>query len=225
MRPISMLIALFVLSTSVYAQTVTTELPQGLVAEIGFSAGRGFEQLVVFQTTQGEDATVSAGGGVGIQGGLAYFTPVGLQIAGVIGYSYTQLSPVLENADAGFRRLIVTPEIRYPIMIKPGHFIAIGAGYGLYALGRLKIDAQELIGLQTEDYYLPTTGFHMIAEYQGPISTKGAAAFGLKYYTAQYQSDYTLVNGVNVGNLGDNMNGSAIELYLRVSIGPWLDEE
>lgn len=212
----------WLLAVPIFAQNSPHGLPQGLMAEISINAGRGFEEIVLFKTTEGDDATISAGGGVGIQVGVAYFTPIKLQVAAHLGYGFSELSPVLNNVDVSFNRITFTPEVRYPITITPGNFITVGAGYGLYTSGKLQVDADELVGLKTDHLYAPATGVHLSLTYQIAMADKAALELGAKVYFLNYVAQQSYINGTEVTSFGPNLNGDGFELFIRFSYGAWL---
>ena len=212
------LILLFTLASTVaQAQEGPFALPQGLLIEGTLPIGRGFQELVIFQTTTGEDATVSPGGGVGFQLGAAYYTAQKFQVALYLGAHISELSPTLDNAHATFRRFTLIPEVRYPLQVAPGHHITLGAGYGMYMGGRLYIDASEVFGIESISRYATAFGPHFQAEYQTSSSERDAIGIGLRGYGLTYANPTTTLNGVEVPTSPEPvLNGGGIELYLRI---------
>lgn len=177
-----------------------------LAIPISFGFGLGMRNHELFVTTEGDEVNLSAGGGLFIGSGLYAVTPKNIKIGTSFFYQVSNLRPVLENASASFKRIVITPEVKFPIFLKKDKYLNIGGGLSFYLNGKLKVDASETDGVKFASKYKNTSGIHFLVDYE-EIMPKGLINIGLKYYSTKY----TIESG---DFLFPELKGSGIDLYI-----------
>jgi hypothetical protein len=168
-------------------EPISTE-PRNSRLGILLSAGFGFDKYPFFTDENGDDVTLSTGGGFGI--GAEY----GHQFGRVFDLSLNAffqssgLSRSLSNASATFNRfgLTVTPALVIPLKSDDRRF-RIGAGPGIYALGTMKVDASEIDFTKYTFKYKPAIGFHALFLFETKFMERGSMNIGIRYNRVTYE--------------------------------------
>jgi len=203
-------------SISIKAQIDSTRITipvykkSGLSISITTGFGLGVENKEIFITEDGDESTLSAGGGLFIGTGLYYTTEKNIKLGTTFYYQASELRPPLENASSSFKRFIITPEVKFPIELQPNRYLNFGGGFGFYLNGKMNIDADEIEGFSTNTKYKNTGGIHLLVEYEEHYKI-GYLTAGLKYYNVEYEYK----SGVPVF---ETLNGSGFDLYFSYTL-------
>jgi hypothetical protein len=170
----------------------------GLMVGFGF----GFESIPLFLLQNGDEVTLSAGGGFSLGAQYAFDINRKLNLSLDCFYEGSTLSTSLSNGDGTFDRMGITLTPAYIIPIKGGmqYRIMAGAGAGIYCFGSMFIDQSQMPG--GEKYtlkYSPAFGLHLSMVFHAKFTEKTAMSIGIKYYNVQYSfteegSTHTTIN-------------------------------
>jgi hypothetical protein len=176
-------------------------LPERKKKRFGLSlaAGFGFENIDVAQSYDGENSSISFGGGIGI--GLQYGIEINplLDLNLEANYAFSQLTPPLKNVDVTFSRINLSAR---PSLIfgSENHLRRFKLGAGIdYNLN----PALDLDGTKID--YTSSLGFHIAGVYEMNFSNNWMYSMGLKFNNVQYDitegsfSDNRLNNGNGMG--------------------------
>ena len=178
--------------------------------------GGGFEEIPMYIDNNGNEVTLSAGGGFAFGAEYGYEASKFFDISANCFYQYSLLSEVLENANASFERmgLTVTPALIIPIKSGERFRFRIGAGLGMYNYGTMKIDNSKISGIKYTYKYVPAFGYHGSFVFETNFSERSSFMLGLKYYDVQYE--YTSVGSSHIplGQGIDLPDGSGVDFLM-----------
>ena len=101
---------------------------------INLGIGGGFENIPMIETTDGDDSKISFGGGIAI--GLKFGREFSkhFDLAFDLYYQFSELRPVLENADVTFNRGVLSVTPSYIVSISDGETMRLkfGGGFNYY---------------------------------------------------------------------------------------------
>lgn len=181
-----------------------------------FGGGSGFEEITMFIDDQGDEVTLSTGGGfvIGAEYGLE-LTP-SFDISAQAFYQNSTLSQTLKNGDATFSRfgMSVTPALVFPIKGTQYHKIRLGGGLGYYTSCTMEVDASDAGGEDMTLKYSSVIGYHGQLVYESLVSDKASFSVGIKLYNIKYE--YTTEGSSHI--IPDpeilDPNGSGIDFVL-----------
>lgn len=207
-------IPLFSISSKAQTDSTLTTIPNyvksGFGATLTAGFGLGVENKEIFETEDGDESTLSAGGGLFIGTGLYYITEKNIKFGSTFYYQASELRPPLENASSSFKRLVITPEIKFPIELVINRNLNIGGGYGFYLNGKMNIDATEIAGFSTNTEYENTGGLHLLFEYEEHYE-RGFLTAGIKYYNVEYEYK-------SGAPIFESLNGSGFDFYFSYTL-------
>jgi hypothetical protein len=161
--------------------------------------GLGIDDLTVGETTEGDDITISGGGGLGGHIAAIYAITTAIESSIGIGYEFSSLTPNVKNADGIFPRVLIDATVKYRFAVGSGGLLKIGGGPGYYIPGDLDIDMSKVSGGGHNIYgYKNTAGFHITGEYEGYIDHRFSWLAGLKYYSVSYELESSRLDGIRV---------------------------
>lgn len=178
----------------------------GFTVPLIFGGGMGSQNNPVLTTPKGDEATISAGGGLFFGSGIYYTTERNITVGASVQYLTSELTPVTKNGSASFKRVAFLPEIKLPIKIKDNSFINYGGGVGLYMNGKLVVDSNDDTQNSINTVYENTSGLHFILEYEENYPT-GLLTAGVKYYNVEYEQ-------ASGDTLFPRLDGSGVDFYL-----------
>jgi len=157
---------------------------------LNFNVGGGFSQIPMFVMTNGDESTISFGGGLAF--GLQYGYEVGkyFDIAADLNYQFTTLTPLLDNATVNFGRgtISITPSLIIPIDGGYSMRLKLGGGINYNFAPKLVIESDQLSGGYNDTWtYKAAPGLHVTFLYEINYTEKLTAALGLKYTNVQYE--------------------------------------
>ena len=173
--------------------------------EATFVAGGGLDSRDVFVTEEGDDVTLSAGGGGGLQLGIRLQLSSLLLSSLGMEYVASSLSQPLKNATGSFDRLVIRAGLHYSIPLRTTGFINVGGGIGAYLEGLMDVDGSKVPdGAHNIYTYKPATGIHLAAEFTQPLpqlqwlNRRWSWAIGLRYTSVQYDLRKMTMDGINI---------------------------
>lgn len=179
-------------------------------------AGFGFESFPIFYDENGDEITLSTGGG--LAGGLdiGYDILNSLNLSMQIFYQGSSPSKALKNASGSFNRMGITITPAFIIPIKGGNKYRLmpGAGAGFYTMGTMKVDATEIGGEEMTFKYESTIGFHVSLMFQINFSPRSTLGTGLKYYNIAYTYTEEGSTHISTDNKILEPNGSGLDIIL-----------
>jgi hypothetical protein len=157
----------------------------GLIVGFGF----GFESIALFGLQNGDDVTLSTGGGFSMGGQYAFDITRKINLSLDCFYEESTLSTSLSNGDGTFDRMGVTVTPAYIIPIRGGYQYRImaGAGAGLYCFGTMFVDQSQVGGTKYTLKYYTAPGFHLSMVFHAKFKPHTGMSFGIKYYNVQYK--------------------------------------
>jgi hypothetical protein len=180
------------------------------------SGGIGFESYPWFLDENMNDVNLSTGGGFGI--GAEYGHQFGnyFDLSFACTFQNSSLSEKLKNARAAYNRLVLTLTPALVIPVKGGELLRfrLGAGPGLYAMGKMKIDASEAGGEKYTFNYDSAVGIHALFLFEFNFMERGSMNLGVRYSNVTYNfnpsgSSYILTDPELVKS-----NGSGVDFIL-----------
>jgi len=182
--------------------------------------GVGFEKMPLFESENGEEITLSTGGGVALVAEYGYELNPGFDISVNAFYQSSTLSQSISNGNATFNRygFSVTPAKVFPLKGEKYQKKRLGGGLGYYLSGTIDYEASNAGGEDLILNYSPALGFHGSFVYESLISDKAAFFIGIKLYSVNYK--YTSANstGVPLDRKSSDPNGSGLDFNFGYSI-------
>lgn len=187
----------------------------GIVMNTGF----GFERFPWFLTENNNEVYLSTGGGFGI--GIEYGRQFGkyIDISGDCFFQGSSLTPRLNNASAYFNRVGTTLTPALVIPVKGGEMLRIrlGAGPGIYSMGKMKVDGSKIDGTVLNFRYDTAFGFHGILLFESNFMERGAMVIGLKYSNIRYRNNPDESSHIAPDPKISDPDGSGIDLIFGYS--------
>ena len=160
---------------------------------INIGYGIGIDNNTVASTTDGNNASISFGGGLsfGLKYGYEYKKYIDLAVDA--NYQISFLLPYLRNASINFDRgyLSLTPSYIFLFKNKEDIRIKAGAGPDLYWNSKIIVNTDSLTsGFNNTYLYSKAIGFHTSINFEKDINEKISINLGVKYYYVRYQVYY-----------------------------------
>lgn len=216
------LIILLTTGSFALAQKEVTEkaiFTENLKFSIGGSifAGAGFEKHDLFKTSEDDDASISSGGGFGVDLVLGFLITPKFEIDVNAAFQNSALSQNLKNADASFSRIYVNSSFKFLIPSKNSNRAwKIGGGIGYYMPQYLRIEWEDLTNIVDGDLelkYKAAIGYHAVGEYEMLFGKKNwSLLINITYYYTSYKFSSASSSSVTVIDIGDfeKLNGSSV---------------
>jgi hypothetical protein len=187
---------MMILVVNAFSQAAETiKLPNRV--GLNLNIGGGFESIAMFTTEDGEDSEISFGGGVGMGLLYGYEAADYLDLVVSLNYQFSELRPLLKNAEVIYDRLILsfTPSYIQSIDAENLMRLKFGAGIDYYSNGLLTIKGNKVPdGFNDEWDYKNAAGFHLSLLFEilnidllGSSTRFWSMAGGLKWYTIYYK--------------------------------------
>jgi len=179
-------------------QVISTEKPASRIG-LSMGGGFGFENVDLFIDEDGDDVTLSTGGGfsIGAEAGHAFgkFFDLSLNMH----YQVSSLSRSLKNASASFERMniLLTPAFIIPVKGGDYYHFKLGGGIGVYAFGDMDIDASKLGASVYKYKYNTALGLHGSFIFYSHFSDRGSYNIGLRLYNVKYEYNPTTSTHTN----------------------------
>ncbi|HAK60954.1 MAG TPA: hypothetical protein DCO77_11315 [Nitrospiraceae bacterium] len=168
-------------------------------------AGIGLQDHFLGTTLDGDDITLSAGGGIGfaLTGGYGLSSHWDIEVSA--GHQVSVIRPSVSNGDGEFNRDFLRATLFYKIPFTRITQWKIGAGIGAYLDGEWEenIVSYEIIK------YDDALGFHVAGEFEVVVAERLYFAAGLKYYYVTYEANTTTFTH-------RELNGSGFDLMLSM---------
>lgn len=155
-----------------------------------FGIGVGIQKTDLFLLTTGEKSGISFGGGVSFGMSYGYFIFPSLELSVEGAYQFSELLPIVDNADATVKRFTLSLTPFYVWRFKPESEwrLKVGAGYTYFSSPTFKIEGGSIPGGFNDTWeYEGNSGFHVICLYEGFISKNYTYHVGGKYYKTSYK--------------------------------------
>jgi hypothetical protein len=189
---------------------------------IGFDVqvGVGIENIPMVTLTNGDEADISFGGGIGIGAYYGYEVNRYLDLEVDLNILFSDLVPYVENAQVTFRRLSAkfTPSLIIPFDGGYSMRLKLGAGVGIYGLNLLNIQTNELQGgFEDRWHYDNRIGPHARIVYEMNPSRNFTISYGFSYYYVKYNYHHSDGFIFPDGNELTIVDGSGVNLILGLS--------
>lgn len=191
--------------------------------------GQGLDWHVVGETEEGDDISISAGGGIGFQlvtgtNFLRYF-----RVEGSFGYETGGFDTHLENGSGSFGRTHLGGSAYLRIPLHPNSTLNLGGGVANKGSPDLDLDfsSSRIPGAAHNVYHYNTgqsTHWDIIYEYFP--DRQMSLSVGLSYESVEYELDSVTSNGLNfqpevlddeVRNEYEILDGSGVNLLLGIA--------
>lgn len=158
-------------------------------AGLWMGGGIGFERYPWFIDEDGDDVTLSTGGGFALGGEYGHQFTRYFDMSFNCFFQGSSLSKSLKNASGVFNRLGITVTPAVIIPVKGGKMLRfrLGAGAGYYSFGTMKIDASEIDGNTYKFKYEPAIGIHGQLIFESNFSERGSMNLGIRYNNLNYK--------------------------------------
>lgn len=191
---------------------------------ISLLLGFGIKNHDLGVTTDGDDISLSGGGGAGLAliGGYGLSSKWDIEVS--VGGQVSELRPEVSNADGEFNRDFLRATLFYKIPSTPVTQWKIGAGIGAYLAGEWDVDTSAVPGGNHDIImYDDALGFHITGGYEVVVKESVYFAAELMYYFVEYEANSWTRNSApqSVNMLNDpfkNLNGSGIDLMLSMGM-------
>ena len=187
-------------------------------------AGFGFNKITVGVTEQGDDVTISAGGGMGLGFEVGYTFNGLFELSAAYVYKSAELSMVVDNASGNFEHGNFMLTGKFIAKIKAKSSLNYGGGFGLLNAGSMDLDFSKVTdGERYVFKYNTAVGFHLLAEFQHRFTQKFSIIGGFTVYGGNYNHMKSCTSGsVSVPvNLAppdfQNLKGSGLDIYAKIS--------
>ena len=216
------LIILIATGSFAFAQKQVSEkaiFTENLKFSIGGSifAGAGFEKYDLFKTSEDDDASISPGGGFGVDLVLGFLITPKFEIDVNAAFQNSALSQNLKNADASFSRIYVNSSFKFLVPSKKSNRAwKIGGGIGYYMPQYLRIEWEDLTNIADGDLelkYKAAIGYHAVGEYEMLFGKKNwSLLINITYYYTSYKFSSASSSNVTVIDVGDfeKLDGSSV---------------
>lgn len=172
---------------------------------ISLLVGAGIQDHFVGLTTDGDDITLSAGGGIGfaLTGGYGLSPKWDIEVSA--GHQVSVITPSVSNGDGEFNRDFLRATLFYKMPFTRVTQWKIGAGIGAYLGGEWEED----IGPDEITEYDDALGFHVAGEFEVVVAERLYFAAGIKYYYVTYETNAATATH-------SELNGSGVDLMLSM---------
>ncbi len=182
-------------------------------------SGAGFTDKPIVYLNNGDEATISAGGGVGI--GLKYGYEINrfFDLSFEYNYHYSMLMPNVKNANVSFSNssIAITPSLIIPYADGDVTRFRLGAGIDKYFGENLNLKTSQLAGgLDHKFNYTSNIGTHINFVYETNLTKTWSMNLELIYHNINFDFKPS-VPGEQVDPNFNKMDGSGIDLNIGVS--------
>jgi hypothetical protein len=193
---------------------------------IGFIsiAGFGFNKIRLGQTDEGDDVTISAGGGIGLGFDMGYAFNPSFELSLAYTDKYAELSMVIDNGSGSFEHGNLSVTGKFMKRIKARSSLNFGGGLDLFNAGNMDLDFSEVPdGARYVYKYKTAIGCHVLGEFQFHFVKKWSLSAGFTLYGVNYNQVKSFeVNSVSVptdlaSSDFQNLKGSGADLYAKIS--------
>jgi hypothetical protein len=193
---------------------------------IGFIsiAGFGFNKIMLGQTDEGDDVTISAGGGIGLGFDICYTLTPSFELSLAYTDKFTELSMVIDNASGSFEHGNLKVTGKFLKRIKTRSSLNFGGGLDLFNAGNMDLDFSEIPdGARYVYQYKTAVGCHLLGEFQFHFVKKWSLTTGFTLYGVNYNQMKSFeVNSVSfptdlASSDFQNLRGSGADLYAKIS--------
>jgi hypothetical protein len=183
---------------------------------IFIGVGGGFESIPMGQAENGDNLTLSTGGGGALGLEYGYEITKHFDLSANCFFQGSSLSKNVRNGSATFNRMgiLITPAYIIPLGKSDFFRLKLGGGLGLYSLGTMAINASKAGGEDLILKYNPSIGIHTAIIFEGYISEKSSMTFGLKYYNVHYHYSTEGSSGIGTDQRILIPNGSGIDFTI-----------
>ncbi len=178
--------------------------------------GAGLTDYNLF-ATEDDTATLSPGGGIGMDLTLGFFISPRLEIDINTAYQNSILSEKLKNADANFSKFYVNTSIKWIIFGRKDYRAwKVGGGLGYYIPTGMKIEWEDMSNLPDGELtidYKSSFGYHIIGEWERYFdASKWSFSISLSYCYVSYEASSASAKNIEIVDLGEfeTVDGSAI---------------
>jgi len=157
---------------------------------INVAIGGGLVNHNVITLDNGEESSISYGGGIGFGVKYGHEFTRNFDMAIDLDYRSSSLRPTVSNGTVSFDRFLVgiTPAYIIPIDGGDAMRIKVGAGPDFYFYNALDWKTSKISGGFNDKWlYKSTYGFHVSANYEMNFSESWSVNYGLKYYYVNYK--------------------------------------
>lgn len=158
--------------------------------------GFGTENHKVGMTTEGDDITISGGGGFGGGVAVGYGIQERIDVDLAFNLQNSSLRPSVNNASGNFMRKIILATGKYKLPLNPESCFKLGAGFGYYIPDEMDIDFTDAGGSKVSFKYKNAVGFHLTFDYERVFGRKSSWSAGLRYANVKYGADGVTVMGL-----------------------------
>lgn len=161
-------------------------------------SGIGFSEVPMVTLTNGNNASISGGGGGEFGISLIYrFTPF-LDVLGELTSQSSYLTPTVKNADVTFSRFTLGLATRYSQALGKRWRLNLGPGITSYQSPKMTADLKKLInGFKGVFKYNPSTGFSLAGE--GEYFFKNySMSMGMKWVSNEYSMKSATIDGYSI---------------------------
>jgi opacity protein-like surface antigen len=223
-----LLFFLFISVSFTLAQDEKTEripFTENLKFSIGGSifAGGGTEKYDLFKTSDDDEASLSPGGGFGLDIVFGFLITPKIEIDLNAAYQSSALSKHLENADASFSRFYINSTLKFVIPAKKSNRAwKLGGGIGYYIPQYLRIEWKDISNVVDGDLeftYNASIGYHAVGEYEMLFGKKNwSLLFNMTFYYTTYKNTSASSSSVTILDVGDfeKINGSSFNFGIAM---------
>jgi len=184
---------------------------------INFGAGIGLKNIDMLVSTDGDDSSISFGGG--LQLGAEYGVELNslLDIGIQANYMLASLAPPLKNAEIDFSRfhLAFRPSLIIPFEGGFKSRLKLGPGLDYYFSATMSLETNKIDGGFNGDWnYSNSLGWHIALIYEYTINRSFMYTFGLRYSGTKYAYENSNSFHVPLHNDLLNGNGNSIDFMM-----------
>lgn len=215
------------LTSAIVLATTTSSFAEDSSANKGniyvganMATGFGFKDDKIGTATNGDDITLSAGGGFGGSLYIGYVINPTFDVELSVGKQTSSMTPV-SNATGDFSRNTVLLSILMKKQVAGKHNLKFGGGFGTYSGAKLEMtfdDINLINALKYEQEYESATGVHVMLQDEFEINPSLYFVGGAKAYSVSYKEKKTfVVDGRTIDNTEvETVDGGGIDLMIGI---------
>lgn len=195
------------------------------IMNLGFGFTKNNTGLIL---ENGDDVTISPGGGMGFGAVLGYTFWQHLDGSVGIAYQTSAMDKIITNAKGHFSRILLSPAVQYFFTLKfKNARLGFGAGASIAAGSSMNLDAHKVQGGAHNIYrYAVAVGPSGQCMYYYPFNQRVTFNFGCKIYQLKYRLNRVESDGkeIPVSKLPadiledvEKLDGSGIDLVIGMS--------
>jgi hypothetical protein len=185
---------------------------------LNMNMGYGFEQITMAYLSNGQQSSISFGGGFEMGLNYGYQIHKYLDLSVDLAFALNFLAPTLINGEVLFSRgkVGITPSLVLPFRGRDFMQFKIGAGLNYQIAPEMEIDLSALQGgYQAKGKYENAFGYHFNLAYEMHYSSRFSVGFGLRYTDVKYKlrsSDADFPTSIQF----KNPNGHSVDLLTNL---------